>query len=77
MNYSYLNKNYLFKFEISITSLSVTVNLPYLLQQTPIKANCFKYSHPKAPTPTMKILKKYNYLKNYHKYLYMKLLQIS
>jgi hypothetical protein len=52
----YLNKNYLFKFDTSILSLSVTATLPLAEQPIPIKAKALIYSHPKAPAPTRKVL---------------------
>ena len=52
----FLNKNCLLKFDISILSLSVTVNLEFLSEQNPIIAKFFKNSQPVAPAPTIKIL---------------------
>jgi len=57
----FLNKNCLFKFEISILSSSVTVTYPYAPLPQPIRANILIYSQPKAPAPTINILEFYNY----------------
>jgi len=54
--FGFLNKNYLFKFEISIWSSSVRVILPDLSVAKPIKANYFINSQPKAPAPIIKQL---------------------
>ena len=48
-----LNKNYLFRFEVSITSGSVIVNLPFLPTPKLIIAKFFNSSHPMAPAPTI------------------------
>lgn len=52
--FSFLNKNYLLRLEVSILSSSVTVTNPSV--DNPIRANIFKNSHPKAPAPTKKTL---------------------
>lgn len=49
-----LNKNYLFKFDNSIKSLSVTYTCPYPTPR-PIREKTFKNSHPKAPAPTKNV----------------------
>merc|ERR1719433_434997 len=51
----FLNKNCLLRFDSSIRSMSVTWILPLAAVPIPIKANCFKYSQPKAPAPTTKV----------------------
>jgi len=52
---SFLNKNYLFRFDISIESSSVQYNFPFYYVHAPIKANNLRYSHPSAPAPTKNI----------------------
>lgn len=57
----FLKKNCLFKFDISILSLSVNIILDFSFTETPIKANIFIISHTKAPAPTIKIFKFFNF----------------
>ena len=65
-----LNKNYLFRFDNSILSKSVTVKHPFLtnllllLQHIPIITKFFIYSHPIAPAPIKKMFKEFNYLEH-------------
>jgi len=54
--FSFLKRNYLFKFETSMLSSSVTYNLPFGPQAIPKRANIFTYSHPRAPAPTKNVL---------------------
>jgi len=52
---SFLNKNCLFKLDISMESSSVQKTLPLFPWAAPIKASYLRYSHPKAPAPTKNI----------------------
>jgi hypothetical protein len=61
---SFLNKNYLFKLEVSMQSSSVQKTYPFLEHPTPNNANIFNNSHPKAPAPTKKIFRFSNFIYN-------------
>ena len=55
----FLNKNCLFKLDVSIKSLSVIVVMDLSFIEIPIKAKILRNSHPNAPAPIINIFKSF------------------
>lgn len=71
---SYLNKNYLFKFDNSIVSSSVTFSCPSVYPYPiPNIANYFINSQPNAPAPIINIFYYYIFITFYNPNIYIKL----